>query len=131
MHILILMVILSSLSCDYITKPDDVSEVKNKHFEYKDVKYENLGTPRIAKRFDQNRYRITGKVKNESGLDIPLAYFDIEALEGDIIIARTYLLLGIDKDTTENFETYVNVHIARMVTDVRITFQSTEITFVY
>ena len=107
---IIAIVLMSSLiSCggDSITKANDITQVVDAHFEYKDIKHEYTGIRKGGLGDGRLTYRFTGKIKNNSGINIRQANFWIRVFQGERRLSMAYGDITIEQfvnDTTREFE---------------------------
>ena len=115
MRFIMLLLALSLVSCgDSITKAYDLSQVVDAHFEYSKLKSE-LVESRVetaeGKSWNRtvDRYKITGRAKNKSGINIREAEFWVHTYQGDdeLGIGGTagFSIKDFIDNTTRDFET--------------------------
>lgn len=104
------MLLFFTISCgESVTKARDISQVIDAHFEYKDIQYTKGDIIRDGSLADGYiPYNFTGKIKNNSGINIREAHFWIDLYQDDEEVSIVYGGITIDSfanDETRDFGT--------------------------
>ena len=109
---LIGLTVMAIASCGEVTKATNMSEVVDAHFKYEDVRYEATARTRrseslfFKEEIFLREYKISGKITNNSGINIGLAEFDMLIFEdGGKSIKSGYVSIDyFDAGSTREFQ---------------------------
>ena len=97
----IMIIVFGMLSCgDGVTKATNLSQVVNAHFKYEDIRYEHIKGTDGRMATDVNgrlaiEYAITGRITNNSGVNIERAEFRAFCISGGEWVANdSHIMLG-------------------------------------